>query len=227
MPPSLPESAGVVPALRRLRRPAAPPPAATPHCDMCAEPIPAAHEHVLDLASSELACCCTACALLFDSTVTARRRLPRDSYALPGLLISGHEWAALAIPVGLAFLTRHAGTEGTEGKEAAGPQPDRPLIAAYPSPAGIVTSRLESEIWQQLVGAHPELRQLRPDIESLLINRFVEPHRSFIVPLDHAFRLAGLVRQNWSGFSGGARVKQTVAEFCEQLALCSREARLA
>jgi len=35
-------------------------------CDLCGEPIPARHRHLLDLSSRELMCACTGCRLLFE-----------------------------------------------------------------------------------------------------------------------------------------------------------------
>ena len=35
-------------------------------CELCSEPIPPEHRHLLDLEKRELCCACRACTLLFD-----------------------------------------------------------------------------------------------------------------------------------------------------------------
>jgi len=185
-------------ALRRIAGAESPPAA---RCELCAEPLAAAHEHVIELPARTLACACTGCALLFDASGT-RRRLPRDVRILADDDLSPAEWAALGIPIQLAFLT--LGDDGS-------------LRAAYPSPAGMVTAALEPELWPMLVAAHPRLASMAPETESLLVNRMSDPHQLFLVPLDRAFELAGLIRQTWSGFSGGERGRHALRTFCAEL----------
>lgn len=203
-------TSGAIAALRRLQPPpAAAPPVAAPEperCELCAQPLAERHEHLLDLKTRRLACACTGCALLFETggrTRQAWKRLPRDARHLASLQLSGAEWASLGIPIELAFVSFNS---------ACGE-----WVAAYPSPAGVVTAEIDAEAWAALATAHRELAALAPDIEALLIDRMSQPRGCYIVPLDYGYRLAGLVRQAWSGFSGGPGVKATVATFTAEL----------
>ncbi|HXE30606.1 MAG TPA: DUF5947 family protein [Terriglobales bacterium] len=199
------------PAIAALRRLRPQPPAPRPErCALCAHPLEPRHEHLLDVSTRQLECACTACALLFDSTSTHKRRLPRDSRLLANFDLSPQEWASLQIPIRLAFLSRTSQS------------PD--MLAAFPSPAGAVTAALPADVWAVIESRHPELARLVPDVEALLVNRMQTPHLAFVTPLDRCYELTGVIRSVWRGLSGGAEVQRRLAQFCAELA---REARIA
>ncbi|MGH9413873.1 MAG: DUF5947 family protein [Terriglobales bacterium] len=183
-------------ALQRLRRTPAANPEAT-RCEFCAQPLAPRHEHVITVDAGTVQCACIACALLFDREGQPLRRLPRDARFLAGFDLEPLEWAALAIPVKLAFLTG--------------------LEAHYPSPGGLVTAAIEREVWDDIGSRHTELQSIRPGLEALLVNYLEQPHQLFIAPLDQCYRLAGLVRSAWTGFSGGPDVGRIIRAFCLEL----------
>src|SRR3712207_7958838 len=41
--------------------------AAQEHCDLCGEPIPSEHRHLLEVSTREIMCACRPCSILFDS----------------------------------------------------------------------------------------------------------------------------------------------------------------
>jgi len=214
-------------ALRRLLPPVAvsppPRPQAGDRCELCAQPLAERHEHLLDLDSRRIVCACTGCALLFENEgrgpqrgSAARpagagpvqqnwRRLPRDRKYLPGLALAGAEWASLGIPIQLAFISTNSPTKSRPGA----------VIAAFPSPAGAVTAEIDPGVWAAIVNEHPELRSLTADLEALLIDRMSDPRGCYIIPLDDGYRLTGLIRQAWTGFTGGAEVKRQLGEFTQ------------
>lgn len=190
-------TAGAIAALQRLR---ARPPATeaeASRCEFCAQPLPERHEHVLEFATGALSCSCIACALLFDREGQPLRRVPRDARYLAGFDLDPLEWASLMIPVKLAFIT------GNDIR--------------YPSPGGVVTAPLDAELWTSICSCHPELQSLQPGLEALLLNYMERPHQLFITPIDQCYRLAGLVRSAWAGFSGGPEVRRHVHNFCAEL----------
>lgn len=190
-------TAAAIAALGRLRAHPPAAQAAASRCEFCAQPLPERHEHVLELATGALNCACIACALLFDREGQPLRRLPRDTRYLDGFDLDPLEWVSLMIPVKLAFITGHD--------------------TRYPSPGGIVTAPLEAELWASICARHPELQTLQPGLEALLINYMERPHQLFITPIDQCYRLAGLVRTAWAGFSGGPEVRRRVHDFCAEL----------
>ncbi|HEY7837605.1 MAG TPA: DUF5947 family protein [Terriglobales bacterium] len=208
-------------ALQRLLPPAAvappPRPQADDRCELCAQPLAERHEHLLDLDSRRIGCACTGCALLFDNSWRGPqhggagpvrqnwRRLPRDRTYLPGLTLAGAEWASLGIPIQLAFISTISPTNTRPSA----------VTAAYPSPAGAVTAEIDPDVWAAIVNAHPELRSLTADLEALLIDRMSDPRGCYIIPLDDGYRLTGLIRQAWTGFTGGAEVKRRLAAFTQ------------
>jgi hypothetical protein len=199
--------------LRRFAR-ARPP---VERCDLCGLEIAARHEHLLDPAERRLACACGACAVLFSAQAGARyRRVPRDVTLLDGLAISDAQWDSLRLPIDLAFFYYST--------------PQGRVVACYPSPAGATESLLELETWEELRQAHPVLRGLEPDVEALLVNRVrrgATGPAAFLVPIDQCFRLVGLIRLHWKGFTGGAAVWEEIDRYFDELRRIARPAQQA
>jgi len=173
-------------------------------CDLCSAPLGAEHDHLLDPATRRLRCACRACAILFSSTgETIYRRVPSDVYDLSGFNLSDAMWAGLGIPIALAFVFRSAATG-----EA---------VAVYPSPAGPVQTALDREIWEDLVAGNPGLEGLTPDVKALLINRVNGARDYFIAPIDQCYKLTGIVRAHWRGFSGGEAAWEQIHVFFNNL----------
>ncbi len=113
--------------------------------------------------------------------------------------MSEWQWDRFKIPVNLAFFYANS----TIGKIAAG----------YPSPAGLIETIIDAEAWQSLLEDNPMLADLKPDAEALLVNRIGDQSEHFTVPMDHCFRLIGLMRTSWHGLSGGSEAKQELDAF--------------
>lgn len=113
--------------------------------------------------------------------------------------MSEWQWDRFKIPVNLAFFYANSSI----GKIAAG----------YPSPAGLIETVVDQETWQSLVDNNPSLTNLMPDVEALLVNRIANRSEYYTVPMDHCFRLIGLMRTSWHGLSGGPEAKQELEAF--------------
>jgi uncharacterized protein DUF5947 len=179
-------------ALRRLAQQPRPDAAAEERCDLCGEPLPPEHRHVLDLDTGRAECACRGCAILFDRDAAGGdhyRLIPERRVALGPL--DGRVLAALGIPVDLAFVT--VSTSGG-------------VSARYPSPAGLIASTPPPDAWA--------LPPLAPEVEALLLSR---RHGHWIVPIDDCFRLAARLREHWSGFQGGDAVWREIDRFFDDL----------
>jgi hypothetical protein len=204
-------------ALSVLRRIAStrPAEAAGERCEMCAEPIPEAHQHVVDLESRSLLCTCRPCYLLFtDSTANLRYRSVPDRYLFFASFQLGQaQWDDLEIPVALAFFFFNSALGRT--------------AAFYPSPAGATESELPLSAWATVEAANPALTVLAPDTEALLI-RAPGPDRSradcHLVPIDACYELVGRLRRVWKGFDGGQESRQELAAFFDRITSRSRPA---
>ena len=180
--------------------------AAQERCELCGEPVPAEHRHVLDLQRRELMCACRACVILFDREAAGAghyrlvpdRRLRLTDFDLPDLA-----WEELRLPVDMAFFFRSS---------AAGR-----VQALYPSPMGPTESLLGLEAWDALVAANPVLGTLVPDVEALLARRVRGARGHWLVPIDDCYALVGLIRTRWRGLTGGTEVWQEIARFFEGL----------
>lgn len=196
------------PQLRRLIERASATPAAVmvdERCEMCSAAIPPAHRHVLQLADAELLCVCRPCSLLFDREVAGgdRFRLVPDRRKRVGdLRFDELAWRSLRIPVDLAFFVR-----GDDGA----------VTARYPSPAGPITSLLPLDAWAEIDADNPTLRDLRPEVEALLVDRTGGDVRGWIVGIDACYELIALFRRHWTGLSGGDVVWDETRKFFDAL----------
>lgn len=174
--------------------------AATERCDLCNVAVSAQHRHLVDLARGEVLCACQACSLLFvqDAAGDGHYRLvPQRRVRLAEV-----PTAALGIPVGLAFFV---------------PRDDGAVIAHYPSPAGATRWEVDPEAWLAVTRGEPLLRDVRPEVEALLVNTTRGRREHWLVPVDDCFRLVATVRREWKGLSGGGTVWPAVDQFFADL----------
>jgi len=185
-------------------------------CDLCGLEIGSLHDHLIDPGERRLVCACGACAVLFSGQAGTRyKRVPPEVVALEELTITDAQWDALRLPIDLAFFYQST--------------PQGRVVAAYPSPAGATESLLELETWEELRQSHPALLELAPDVQALLVNRVRRGSPTavecWVVPIDQCFRLVGLIRMHWKGFTGGAAVWEQIDRFFADLALMARPPR--
>lgn len=183
-------------------------------CELCAEHVREDHRHLLDLTERALLCACQACSVLFDDQAAGGRHyrlVPRRRRRLPGLRLDGTLWAGLGVPVDLAFFVAESATagatDGTAGGTAAG------ITARYPSPAGTIQHTVAADSWQRLLDANPVLNGQQPDTEALVVHRARGAAEHWLLPLDDCYRLTALLREHWTGFSGGDEVWDRVSDF--------------
>ncbi|HEX2455949.1 MAG TPA: DUF5947 family protein [Vicinamibacterales bacterium] len=194
-------------ALATLRRYAAPRPAVE-RCDLCSQPVAGEHQHLFEPPSRRVLCACDACAILFGGSDAKYTRIPRRVLSLPGAVISDGQWDALAIPIGMAFFTFST--------------PLGRMEAWYPGPAGAIESLLPLDTWNDIVRTCEPLARMERDVEALLVNR-TGPSRGsvtpaqYLVPIDQCYRLVGLIRTHWKGFTGGAEVWSAIDGFFAEL----------
>jgi hypothetical protein len=169
-------------------------------CDLCAAPVPPAHRHLVEIESRKLVCACHACSFLFPAHANARyREVPAESRRLADFALTDAQWDALLIPINIAFFLRNSVLQKT--------------VAFYPSPAGAMESALDLDAWNEFAGDVV----LRDDVEALVVNRLRQPHEYYVLPIDHCYRLVGLIRTKWRGFSGGAEVWAAIDGFFDGL----------
>ncbi len=183
-----------------LRKPQAMPPGE--RCDFCALPVAPQHAHLIDLKARRIMCGCRPCALTFEPDGAARGRfklVPERFARIDNLALDDTLWDALQIPIGLAFFFHNS----VDGRFA----------AFYPGPAGATESQLPLDAWQTVAERHPVLSTLRADVEAILLRRRAAATDCFIVPIDAAYELVGLIRTTWRGFDGGEDAKRRIEVF--------------
>ncbi|MCX2749649.1 DUF5947 family protein [Arthrobacter sp. MI7-26] len=207
---------GLPVALLRRIASVRPAPIAGERCEMCGEPIPEEHQHVVDIESHAMMCTCRPCYLLFtDSTAHLRYRSVPDRYlSFPDFELGPGQWDELEIPVGLAFFFRSSTLDRT--------------VAFYPGPAGATESELPLDAWDAVLARNPALSAAAPDTEALLI-RGPGPDRPeadcHLVPVDACYELVGHLRRVWRGFDGGQEAREQLAEFFERIGRRSKPLR--
>ncbi|MFN2449010.1 MAG: DUF5947 family protein [Candidatus Baltobacteraceae bacterium] len=177
-------------------------------CELCAGPLDEPHGHAVDTFERRLLCACYACTLLFAAPNAARGRfkiVPQRYAALDHPLFTDAQWEALGIPIGLAFFFENS---------ASGE-----VSAFYPGPAGATESLLPLEHWRELKEREPLLASMVPDVEAALVYRRKEAQtRTFVVPIDACYELAGIVRTCWKGIGGGDDVHRKIDDFFARIA---------
>jgi len=198
--PSSPAPRNSIAALRRFSKPRAP----EERCDLCSAPLAPHHRHLIDPARRQIVCSCDACSILFGGGADLRYKLvPRRIENWSDFQMTDMQWQGLGVPIALAFF--YFSSQARE------------VISMYPSPAGATEALLPNEAWETLVETNPRLRELQPDVETLLVNRIGGKREYYRAPIDECFKLVGLVRANWRGMSGGAELWKQIACFFEDL----------
>ena len=171
-------------------------------CELCGNGVDAAHPHLVDPQSRELRCACSACAILFDTGTRWKRVHHRAEY-LPDFRLTDAQWDGLLVPIGLAWFFKSS----SAGR----------VVAFYPGPAGATQSMITLDAWETIAAANPILRELETDTEALLANRVGETRDHFRVSIDECYRLVGLLRLHWKGFSGGTEAWEEIGRFFAEL----------
>ena len=174
-------------------------------CELCSEPLVEDHQHLLEPAARKLLCTCDACAVLFSAQGGIKyKRVPRRVRFLPDFCLTDAQWDTLMLPINMAFFFRST--------------PDQRVLALYPSPAGPTESLLALEAWNDIAQENPVLADMEHDVEAFLVNRlghtrgFSAPEY-YLAPIDECYKLVGLIRTNWRGFSGGSEVWRDIGRF--------------
>ncbi|HEV2770592.1 MAG TPA: DUF5947 family protein [Solirubrobacteraceae bacterium] len=214
MAPPAPAGTRLAQLARTASRPPEPQAPVQEVCDLCSAPVPPEHRHLVDLHSRQMMCACRACKILFDRKEAGEghyRLIPERRELLEGFVLADEQWAALQIPVDMAFFFHNTST----GR----------VMAFYPGPMGPTESLLELSTWDELVAANPVLAELEPDVEALLVNRARGAREHYLVGVDECYALVGLIRTSWKGLSGGDEVWQEIDGFFDRLARRAEEAR--
>jgi hypothetical protein len=180
-------------------------------CDFCATPLGPEHSHLIELAERRILCSCRPCYIVFQPEGAAQgkyRAIPDRFRAIEAFAIDDGQWDALQVPIGLAFFFYNS--------------LEQRVVAFYPSPAGATESLLPLDTWSEITARYPELASIQPDVEAILIQRTKEESRSFIVPIDSAYELVGLIRTSWKGFDGGDEAREKIAAYFSNVAERSR-----
>src|ERR687885_1347591 len=180
--------------------------AAQERCELCSEPIPPEHRHLLNVSTREIICACRPCSILFDREAASEGRyrlIPDRRLFLEDFEVSDAQWESLRIPVDMAFFFYST--------------PAERVVAFYPSPMGPTESLLKLSAWEELERCNPVLKEMERDVEALLVNRGRGAREHFLVPIDKCYSLVGLIRMHWRGFTGGQEVWEEIGRFFEEL----------
>src|ERR1700722_17889514 len=177
-------------------------------CELCSAEVGHDHPHLIEPPSRKLLCTCNACAILFSNSGTKYKRVPRRVLAMPDFHLTDGQWEGLMVPISMAFFFRST--------------PDKRVVAFYPSPAGATESLLPLETWKDIEDANPALREMKSDVEALLVNRIGHTRgysapEYYVIPIDACYQLVGVIRANWRGLSGGTEVWHEIGKFFEGL----------
>jgi len=186
--------------VRKLRRFVAPPVA---RCDFCRVRLAEPHAHLVEVDTLRLYCSCPACAEDMTADGGDCRRVEPRQDVLADFALSDAEWAALQIPIEVAFLFA--------------PEAGAAPVALFPGPAGATRAQLNGEAWAALARSHSLLQELEPAAEALLVNRSAGRRDHYRVSTDHCYALAGLLRTRWRGLAGGEEAWAAIDDYFADL----------
>jgi hypothetical protein len=202
--------------LQRIRETTPRPvPRAGEACELCGEPLPDEHRHLVDLSSRTLMCACRGCFLLFEAEGAGGghfRSVPERYVAFENFELSPAQWDSLQIPVSVAFFFMNSSLQR--------------VAAFYPGPAGATESELPLESWDEVVGPNPVLATMQPDVEAFLVRARTGPQGAgptrrgaecYIVPIDACYELVGHLRLLWRGFDGGTEANRKLDAFFDDV----------
>jgi len=189
-------------ALQRVIRRASERTAEVERCGICAGPVGPEHRHVWDEQGGELMCACTPCSLLFQREAAGGGRY--QLVPTRGRRLSGVTADELGVPVGLVFFVK---------------QRDDRVLGHYPSPLGTTESEIDAGAWRAVAARSPALAEMKPRVEAFLVWTGTPRGggQQWVVPVDDCFRLVALIRQHWTGMSGGSGVWRALARFFDDL----------
>ena len=185
-------------------------PRAAERCELCSLEIASEHPHLIEPVARKLVCSCDACALLFSGRADARfKRVPRQVRLLANFQI-------VRCPVGQSDDSDQHGILFPQQPGGNGWSPCIPVRLAR---------RSRCSRWRPGVRSRRRIQQIEKmesDVEALLVNRIGHARgftgaEYYVLPIDQCFKLVGLIRSQWRGFSGGTEVWQKIAEFFAEL----------
>jgi hypothetical protein len=152
---------------------------------------------LLDPQARRVVCACLACSLLFppDNTGTYRRIVPCQ-VPLPDVGLDEARWNALGIPVRLVFVVASA--------------VHRCVFALYPNAGGMTETVVASDAWDAFVRAYPELAQIEPDVQGVLIDGISDPCQCYRASIDVCHRLAGLMQGKNGRSTASAQLRKAL-----------------
>ncbi len=173
-------------------------------CELCGQGLAKGHRHLLEASTRRLVCSCEGCAVLLGGEGDRPyRAIPRAIVPLPDFRLSPAQWDALRVPIQLAYFTRSEG--------------DSQITAHFPGPGGPIRSGVDPRDWLGLEQENPRLGTIAPEVQALLVNRMRHATEAYVVPIDAALRLSGLIRAHWRGLSGGVDVWREILGFFDEL----------
>lgn len=180
-------------------------------CDFCSVPVGDEHSHFVEVKARRILCSCRPCYIVMEPQGAALGRykpIPSRYVEIASFSVDDATWEGLQIPIGLAFFFFNS----LEGK----------MGAFYPGPAGATESLLPLETWDAIASQQPLFATLEPDTEAILVHRTKSAQRWFIVPVDAAYELVGLMRSSWHGFDGGPEAWGRIETFFTKIGERSR-----
>ncbi|MDQ6616788.1 MAG: DUF5947 family protein [Actinomycetota bacterium] len=184
-------------------------------CELCGDPIPDAHSHLIAMKARTMTCSCRPCYLLFTSDGSGGRQfraVPERYLTFPDFELSEALWEALEIPGGMGFFLLSSERNG--------------LAAFYPGRAGARESLLSLEVWEEVVAANPSLGTIVADLEAVIV-RWAQADdypKCYLAPVDACYRLVGVMRKGWQSSDGGREARQAIEAFFDDIEARAEEA---
>ena len=170
-------------------------------CELCSLEIASQHPHLIEPVARKLVCSCDACALLFSGRAGSRyKRVPRQVRLLANFQMSDAQWDSLMIPINMAFFF-HSSPDDASGGHVSQPGGRDRIVAVAGSLERDRSRKIRS--WKKWSRTSKRYWS----IASVTRAGFTQAEY-YLLPIDQCYKLVGLIRSQWRGFSGGMEVWQ-------------------
>lgn len=107
------------------------------------------------------------------------------------------------IPVNIAFFVFNSSRDS--------------IVAFYPAPSGAIELNLRMETWKKLEKANSSVKDMRSDIEALLVNRLEMPAQYYVAPINLCYKLVEIIKTTHRGIFGGKQTEYAIQNFFREL----------
>jgi hypothetical protein len=170
-------------------------------CDFCGKSV-SKHRNMIKVSEMRFMRACEMCSFI-QSVRGDYKLIPTQIKFLKDFYISEELRMEFIIPVNIAFFVFNSSRNS--------------IVASYPAPSGAIELNLKMETWKKLETINSTIKDLKSDIEALLVNRLEMPVQYYIAPINLCYKLVEIIKTTQKGVFGGKQTEYAIQNFFREL----------